>query len=138
MEECSSVPRMIQARPEVEFDEESTLLLLEVLLLLLLLKALDGVESRDEVGDAPGVRRVWRRRRLWRGRWIAILRIRRINECVVDTYYYCNVVLARQDSLHDDGSCRALFYGIFRSIAATLPSLLAIRVERVVRGQDQG
>ena len=62
------MPRMIQARPEVEFDEESTLLLLEVLLLLLLLKALDGVESRDEVGDAPGVRRVWRRRRLWRGR----------------------------------------------------------------------
>jgi hypothetical protein len=70
VEECSSVPRMIQARPEVEFDE-SMLLLLEVLLLLL--EALDGVEPRDEVGDAPGVRRLWRRRRLWRGRWIAMV-----------------------------------------------------------------
>jgi hypothetical protein len=71
VEECSSVPRMIQARPEVELDE-SMLLLLDVLLLVLL-EALDGVEPRDEVGDPPGVRRLWRRRRLWRGRWMAIL-----------------------------------------------------------------
>jgi hypothetical protein len=29
-----------------------------------------GEESRDEVGE--GVRRDWRRRRLWRGRWMVI------------------------------------------------------------------
>ena len=55
VEECSSVPRMIQARPEVEFDEESTLLLLEVLLLLLLLKALDGAYRLTPKGSGTDV-----------------------------------------------------------------------------------
>jgi hypothetical protein len=61
---------------------------------------LDWDESRDEFG----VRKVWRRRRLWRGRWRVMLvlcpgRNERgvFNECGVGTYYCCRVVLARQD-----------------------------------------
>ena len=66
VDECSSAPRMIQARPEVEeFDESMLLLLLEDFLDM----SLDGVESRDEFG----VRMFWRRRRLWRGRWRVML-----------------------------------------------------------------
>ena len=80
VDECSSAPRMIQARPETGSELMLLLLedLLEVLLLLLLvlvlvpvLEALGGVESRDEVGD--GVKRLWRRLMLWRGRWSVIL-----------------------------------------------------------------
>jgi hypothetical protein len=62
LEECSEAPRIIQARPEVSFEGPFSLEL-EVLLS-------GGEESRDEVGE--GVRRDWRRRRLWRGRWMVI------------------------------------------------------------------
>jgi hypothetical protein len=67
VDECSSAPRMIQARPEVGCDESMLLLLDDFLETSLVL--LDGVESRDEFG----VRKVWRRRRLWRGRWRVML-----------------------------------------------------------------
>ena len=64
VDECSSAPRMIQARPGVSLE------------LVVVVVVSGGEESREELGE--GVRRDWSLLRLWRGRWMVISRVREI------------------------------------------------------------